>query len=193
MWNWGRIASRAWDQSRQQTGSFLTIRKDDTAHLQNKHTTFGRVTGESTYSMLKLEEAQVDEIDKPHYPPRLIKSTILNNAFPDIIPRIIVQECEEVKDSSKTKTAVVKDFNLLSFGGEAKEDEEESVILHKMFSGKGKSVHDHLNDPQGMKERIKTTLRDTEKEPKKVQNYKIDDVEDDKDIKENEYRIKNSI
>ncbi|OAD52264.1 hypothetical protein WN48_02216 [Eufriesea mexicana] len=39
-----------------------------------------------------------------------------------------------------------RDFNLLSFGGEAKEDEEESVILNKKFTGKGKSAHGHLSD-----------------------------------------------
>ncbi|OAD56471.1 hypothetical protein WN48_03369 [Eufriesea mexicana] len=70
----------------------------------------------------------------------------MNNPFSHIIPRIIVQESEEVKDSSKTKAAAVRDLNLLSFGGEAKEDEEESVILNKKFTGKGKSVHDHLTD-----------------------------------------------
>ncbi|OAD54060.1 hypothetical protein WN48_08393 [Eufriesea mexicana] len=41
-----------------------------------------------------------------------------------------------------------RDFNLLSFGGEATEDEEESVILNKKFTGKGKSAHDHLTDPK---------------------------------------------
>ncbi|OAD52849.1 Peptidyl-prolyl cis-trans isomerase CWC27 like protein [Eufriesea mexicana] len=110
--------------------------------------------------------------DKPLYPPRLIKPIILNNPFSDIIPRIIVQECEEVKDSSETQTAGVKyksymfaefspgrvilcyekfcyrHFNLLSFGKEAEEDEEESVILNKKFTGKDKSAHDHLTDPK---------------------------------------------
>ncbi|OAD59005.1 Peptidyl-prolyl cis-trans isomerase CWC27 like protein [Eufriesea mexicana] len=72
--------------------------------------------------------------DRPLYPPRFIKTIILNNPFSDIIPRILVQESEEVKDSSKIKTAGVKDFNLLSFGKEAEEDDEESVILNKKFS-----------------------------------------------------------
>ncbi|OAD52644.1 Peptidyl-prolyl cis-trans isomerase CWC27 like protein [Eufriesea mexicana] len=129
-------------------GSQFFFTRSSTSDLQNKHTVFGKVTGETNYNMLKLEEALVDEIDKPHFPPRLIKTIILNNPFSDIIPRIIVQEREEVKDSSKTKPAVVKDFHLLSFGGEAKEDEEESVILNKKFTGKGKSAHDHLTDPK---------------------------------------------
>ncbi|OAD54642.1 Peptidyl-prolyl cis-trans isomerase CWC27 like protein [Eufriesea mexicana] len=117
-----------------------------TPDLQNKHTISGRATGESIYSILKLEEALVNENDRPLYPPRLIKTIILNNPFSHIIPRITVQRSEEVKDSSKT--AAVKDLNLLSFGGEAKEDEEESVILNKKFTGKGKSAHDHLTDPK---------------------------------------------
>ncbi|OAD51963.1 Peptidyl-prolyl cis-trans isomerase CWC27 like protein [Eufriesea mexicana] len=98
---------------------------------KNKHTIFGKVTGESIYCMLKLEEALVDENDEPLCPPGLIKTIILNNPFSDIIPRIIVQA-----------------LNLLSFGGEATEDEEESVILNKKFTGKGKSAHDHLTDPK---------------------------------------------
>ncbi|OAD55084.1 Peptidyl-prolyl cis-trans isomerase CWC27 like protein [Eufriesea mexicana] len=97
--------------------------------------------------MLKLEEALVDENDRPLYPPRLLKSIILNKPFSVIISRTIVRKSEEVKDSSKTKIAVVKDFNVLSFDEKAEEDEEESaVILNKKFSGEGKSAHDHLSD-----------------------------------------------
>ncbi|OAD51880.1 hypothetical protein WN48_04206, partial [Eufriesea mexicana] len=39
-------------------------------------------------------------------------------------------------------------------------------------------------EKEAMKRRIKNTLRDTKKEPRKVQNYKIGDAEDDKNIKE---------
>ncbi|OAD52859.1 Bone morphogenetic protein 5 [Eufriesea mexicana] len=67
-----------------------------TPDLQNKHTISGRATGESIYSMLKLEEALVNENDRPIYPSRLIKTIISNNPFSDIIPRIIVQESGEV-------------------------------------------------------------------------------------------------
>lgn len=40
-----------------------------------------------------------------------------------------------------------------------------------------------------MKERIKSKLRDTKKEPKKVENFKVDDDEGDKDIKNDEYYL----
>ncbi|OAD47002.1 Peptidyl-prolyl cis-trans isomerase CWC27 like protein [Eufriesea mexicana] len=114
------------------TSQFLFI-LGSTSELQSKHTIFDKVTGETIYNMLKLEKAPVDENDKSLYPPRLLKSIILNNPFADIIPRIIVLENEEVKDSSKTEAVAVKDFNLLSFGEEAEEDNEESVILSKKF------------------------------------------------------------
>ncbi|OAD57232.1 Peptidyl-prolyl cis-trans isomerase CWC27 like protein [Eufriesea mexicana] len=125
--------------------SFLLVPTPD---LQNKHTIFSKVTGETIYITLKLEEALVDENDRPLYPPSLIKTIILYNPFSDILPRIIVQESEKVKDSSKTKKAAVKNFNLLSFGEEAEENEEESVKLNKEISGKSESAHDHLTDPK---------------------------------------------
>ncbi|OAD58891.1 Peptidyl-prolyl cis-trans isomerase CWC27 like protein, partial [Eufriesea mexicana] len=78
-----------------------------TLELQSKHTILGKVILETIYNMLKFEKAPVDENDRLLYPPRLLKSIILNNSFSDIIARIIVQKSEEVKDSSKTKTAVV--------------------------------------------------------------------------------------
>ncbi|OAD58876.1 Peptidyl-prolyl cis-trans isomerase CWC27 like protein [Eufriesea mexicana] len=140
-----------------------------TPDLQNKHAIFGKVTGETVYNMLELEEALVDEI----------KTIILNYPFSDIIPRKIVQESEKVKGSSKTKTARVKDFNFLSFGAE--EDNEESVLLNKKFRGKASQLV-----IIAMTEKIKNKLRDTQKKPKKVGNYKINDVEDDEDIKGNE-------
>ncbi|OAD57992.1 Peptidyl-prolyl cis-trans isomerase CWC27 like protein [Eufriesea mexicana] len=125
---------------------FFTLRS--TSDVQNKHKIIGKFTGETICNMLKLEEALVDETDGPLYPPRLKKTVILYNLFSDIVPRIIVEEGEEVKDSSKTKKVAVKDFSLLSFGEEAEKDEEESVKLNKEISGKSKSAHDHLTDPK---------------------------------------------
>ncbi|OAD57821.1 Peptidyl-prolyl cis-trans isomerase CWC27 like protein [Eufriesea mexicana] len=127
-----------------------------TPDLQNKHTISGRATGESIYSMLKLEEALVNENDRPLYPPRLIKTIILNNPFSDIIPRIIVQTPRIIVQEKFSPDSIVlcnekfcyRDLNLLSFDGEAKEDEEESVKLNKEISGKNISAHDHLTDPK---------------------------------------------
>ncbi|OAD56817.1 Peptidyl-prolyl cis-trans isomerase CWC27 like protein [Eufriesea mexicana] len=121
------------------TSQFLFTR-GSTSELQSKHTVLDKVTGKTMYNTLKLEKAPVDENDRLLYPQRLLKSIILNNPFADIIPRIIVPENEEVKASSKTESVAVKDFNLLSFGEEAEEDNEESVILNKKFRGKASQL-----------------------------------------------------
>lgn len=41
-----------------------------------------------------------------------------------------------------------RNFKLLSFGEEAEEDEEELIDVVKEFSGRPKSTHDILKDPQ---------------------------------------------
>lgn len=53
-----------------------------------------------------------------------------------------------IQDIFQCKLFSFRNFNLLSFGEEAEEDEEESVILNKQFTGKGKSAHDHLSNPE---------------------------------------------
>lgn len=42
---------------------------------------------------------------------------------------------------------LLRNFKLLSFGEEAEEDEEENVEANKKYSGRSKSTHDLLQDP----------------------------------------------
>ncbi|KAL6447922.1 hypothetical protein ACFW04_000176 [Cataglyphis niger] len=44
-------------------GSQFFFTLGSTPELQNKHTIFGKVTGETIYNMLKLEDALVDEVN----------------------------------------------------------------------------------------------------------------------------------
>ncbi|KAJ8673424.1 hypothetical protein QAD02_004686 [Eretmocerus hayati] len=119
-----------------------------TPELQNKHTIFGKVTGETIYNMIKLEDALVDENDRPIYTQKILKTQVLSNPFEDIVPRTVgTQKSDEGKSKKKTKKGV-KDFKLLSFGEEAEEDEEESVVLSKQLGTKSKSAHDNLSDPK---------------------------------------------
>ncbi|KAG5874027.1 hypothetical protein JTB14_032003 [Gonioctena quinquepunctata] len=129
-----------------------------TPELQNKHTLFAKVTGETIFNVLKLEDGLIED-ETPVYPHKILKTEVLNNPFPDIEPRIKISEVKEKK--KKEKSSGVKNFKLLSFGEEAEEDEEESTRESKKFVGKGKSTHDVLDDP---KLSSKTEISDEEKE-----------------------------
>ncbi|XP_067137033.1 spliceosome-associated protein CWC27 homolog [Centruroides vittatus] len=114
--------------------------------LQNKHTIFGKVTGKTLYNMLKLEESLVDKNERPYYPHKIIETKILSNPFNDIVPREKTQVVLEVEEKP-VKSKPSKNFNLLSFGEEAEEEEAEDDLVAQEFRGKSKSSHDLANDP----------------------------------------------
>ncbi|GFR31311.1 spliceosome-associated protein CWC27 homolog [Trichonephila clavata] len=114
--------------------------------LQNKNTIFGKVTGNTLYNMLKLEDGLVDSDDRPLYPHKIILTKVLSNPFPDIEPRIKSEIKETISEKPKEKGK--KDFKLLSFGDEAEEDEAEILAVNETFKGQSKSSHDLTNDPK---------------------------------------------
>lgn len=127
---------------------FFTL--SETPELQNKHTIFGKITGPTLFNMLKLQEAETDDNERPLYPHKVIKTEILSNPFDDIVPRMIKKISQEKEEDKKvkSKSKATKNFSLLSFGEEAEEDEEQTFKASKKFSGKSKSSHDLIDDPQ---------------------------------------------
>ncbi|ALC43849.1 CG10907 [Drosophila busckii] len=125
-----------------------------TPELENKNTLFGKVTGDTVYNMLKLEEGIVDHQERPMYSHRIISAEVLSNPFNDIVPRALTKADTKPKKSKKQKEGV-KNFGLLSFGEEAEGDEEETTIFVKKNAGKAKSLHDVADDPKLSKEAIK--------------------------------------
>ncbi|XP_030765716.1 spliceosome-associated protein CWC27 homolog [Sitophilus oryzae] len=145
-------------------GSQFFFTLEATPELQNKHTIFGKVTGDTVFNMIKLAEGLIED-ERPVYPYKILKTEILHNPFPDIVPR--VKEVQVKEKKKKEKKVGVKDFKLLSFGEEAEEDEEISARENEKLSSKGKSSHDILNDPK--------LSSQTEEIPKDLENAESED------------------
>ena len=120
--------------------------------LNGKHTIFGKVTGNTIYNMDAMGEYEVDENDRPLYPPRIITTDVLLHPFDDIVPREKQKEVVEAKPKKKMK----KNKALLSFAdhGEAagvndEEEAEGAFVKKKMVS-----AHDALNDSKLSREAL---------------------------------------
>ncbi|MED6256989.1 Peptidyl-prolyl isomerase cwc27 [Characodon lateralis] len=73
---------------------FFTLGRAD--ELNNKHTIFGKVTGDTVYNMLRLAEVECDVNERPLKPHKIRTAEVLHSPFDDIIPR-------ETKKSKKEK------------------------------------------------------------------------------------------
>ncbi|NXJ69108.1 CWC27 protein, partial [Rostratula benghalensis] len=125
---------------------FFTLGRAD--ELNNKHTIFGKVTGDTIYNMLRLAEVEVDKEERPLSPHKIRSSEVLFNPFDDIVPRPSrkLKKDKPEEEVNKSKVKGTKNFNLLSFGEEAEEEEEEVNRVSQSMKGKSKSSHDLLKD-----------------------------------------------
>lgn len=125
---------------------FFTLGRAD--ELNNKHTIFGKITGDTIYNMLRLTEVDIDNEERPRNPHKIKSSEVLYNPFDDIIPREIKKPKKEKPEEEvkKLKPKGTKNFSLLSFGEEAEEEEEEVNRVSQSMKGKSKSSHDLLKD-----------------------------------------------
>merc|ERR1712226_779568 len=97
-------------------------------------------------------------------------------------------ESSQQNKKKKSKMKATKDFNLISFGDEAEEEENDLAVVHKSYKSKSKSSHDLLNDPKlsaevGTNREIEgydrsEVNRDDESEPesKKIKNNEEIDI-----------------
>ena len=58
-----------------------------TQELQNKHTIFGRLIGNSIYHIVDLNECQVDEDLRPLSETRILETLVVENPFPELTKR----------------------------------------------------------------------------------------------------------
>nr|XP_044995042.1 spliceosome-associated protein CWC27 homolog [Jaculus jaculus] len=160
---------------------FFTLGRAD--ELNNKHTIFGKVTGDTVYNMLRLTEVDIGDEERPRNPHRIRSCEVLFNPFDDILPR----ESKKLKkerpeeEVKKLKPKGTKNFNLLSFGEEAEEEEEEVNRVSQSMKGKSKSSHDLLKDDPHL-----SSVPAVESE-KDDATGDLEDDEDDENAEHDEY------
>nr|CAG8469685.1 5942_t:CDS:10 [Entrophospora candida] len=155
---------------------FITL--DRTDELQNKHTIFGKVVDDTIFNVLKIGELEVDENERPLYPPQIISTEVVWNPFDDIIPRISVLQENLVQQPQveAKKKKLKKNVALLSFGEETNDFESGNNPNLKI-----KSIHDLVeNDPR------------LSKEPA-VTDFDLKRIESDKKMRQNVKRIHESM
>uniref|UniRef100_A0A1A7WVK3 Spliceosome-associated protein CWC27 homolog n=1 Tax=Iconisemion striatum TaxID=60296 RepID=A0A1A7WVK3_9TELE len=125
---------------------FFTLGRAD--ELNNKHTIFGKVTGDTIYNMLRLAEVECDADERPLKPHKIRTTEVLHCPFDDIEPRETKKgkKDKDKEEAKKSQSKATKNFSLLSFGEEAEEEEEMVNQVSQTFKGKSKSSHDLLKD-----------------------------------------------
>jgi peptidyl-prolyl cis-trans isomerase SDCCAG10 len=94
---------------------------DSCEWIDNKNTIFGRITGNTIFNLMRMNDAEVDDNDRPVDPLTIRSIKVLLNPFDDIVPRAsaktpVVNIAPATSSSRKRKSA--KDAKLLSFGEE---------------------------------------------------------------------------
>uniref|UniRef100_A0A3Q1H3Q9 Spliceosome-associated protein CWC27 homolog n=1 Tax=Acanthochromis polyacanthus TaxID=80966 RepID=A0A3Q1H3Q9_9TELE len=155
---------------------FFTLGRAD--ELNNKHTIFGKITGDTVYNMLRLAEVECDAEERPLNPHKIKTAEVLHSPFDDIIPREIKKAKKEKdkEEGKKSQSKATKNFSLLSFGEEAEEEEEMVNQVSQTLKGKSKSSHDLLKDDP--------RLSSVPAVDKYSDDEADDDVEDDSDADE---------
>ncbi|GAB4822798.1 hypothetical protein N2152v2_009844 [Parachlorella kessleri] len=137
---------------------FLTLDRAD--HCDRKYTVFGKVTGDTIYNLMRFNELEVDDNDRPMDPPRVVRADVLWNPFDDIKPRVDrdakeaaveVEKAQQAQREKKERKAA-KNFKLISFGEEAEEEEAAAGAAAAGAGAKIRSAHDVLEDERLSKE-----------------------------------------
>lgn len=136
------MANTGRDKNRSQF--FITL--GPAGELDGKNTPFGKVTGNTIFNVLKLGEQEVNEEERPLYPPRILAAEVLSNPFDDIVPRDLYAlgiKRKPGEEDQSAKPAVdrpqirkKRNVALLSFG-----EEEGAQEPAPQFKPRMKSSH----------------------------------------------------
>ncbi|KAI6101285.1 cyclophilin-like domain-containing protein [Pisolithus sp. B1] len=118
---------------------FITLDRADELH--GKHTLFGRVVGDTLYNVLKIGEMELGENERPLYPPKIQSITVIDNPFPDIVPRITAAEkraqqraretAQKEREEAERRRGAKKNVKLLSFADEEEGEQNAEPVIRK--------------------------------------------------------------
>lgn len=111
---------------------FLTL--GETRELQDRHTMFGRIEGDTIYNLMKMAEADLEDVqgsERPVYPTKITGAEVLVNPFEDMVRREVKARAVAEKDETKKKGKKKGGKVLLSFGGDEGEDGAEEPVMKK--------------------------------------------------------------
>ena len=127
---------------------FLTLGQCE--WLNGKHTIFGKVTGKTIYNLDAMGACEVNDEDRPLYPPRILSTEVINNPFDDIAPRDL-QAARKAAEDKKPKVKGKKDKKLLSFADDEEAQGAEAEADAPVIKKKMVSAHDVLDDARLVK------------------------------------------
>lgn len=118
---------------------FITLDRADELH--GKHTLFGRVVGDTLYNVLKIGETELGENERPLYPPKIQSIIVIDNPFPDIVPRITAAEkraqqraretAQKEREEAERRRGAKKNVKLLSFADEEEGEQNTEPTVRK--------------------------------------------------------------
>ncbi|KAI9476142.1 MAG: peptidyl-prolyl isomerase cwc27 [Benjaminiella poitrasii] len=156
-------------------GSQFFITLDRADELTKKHTLFGRVAGDTLFNVMKMTELELDENERPLYPPRIKSAEVILNPFDDIIPRITAEEKRKAKLmeqkkreelEKKKKKPQKKQLNLLSFGEEAAELEAPEDTKRTKMKSTYDFIENATSTPSDLVNELKREIKkDKEEKP----------------------------
>ena len=91
----GLVACANAGESDSSNGSQFFITTERADELTRKYTIFGRVSGETIFTVLRMQEVEVDDNDRPTDPPVVTSCDVLLPPFDDIVPRTTPAEKRE--------------------------------------------------------------------------------------------------
>lgn len=63
------------------------------------------MAGDTLFNVMKMTELELDQNDRPLYPPRIKRTEVVINPFDDIVPRISERERKLAKELERKKAA----------------------------------------------------------------------------------------